>query len=79
MIEDDLRLPPYDWHTMKEDAVSNALAALRLLLCAQCIEEHVRNTQSISCYCDCHSSSRDEEHWPEHEQLVRAALEESAA
>lgn len=43
---------------------------LRKLLCEHCVAEHVSNTQSISCYCDCHSSVRDEQQY----ETTRAAI-----
>lgn len=34
-------------------------------VCPECIEDHARNTQSVSCYCRCHSSRRDDAIWQE--------------
>jgi hypothetical protein len=48
--------------------------ALRLLLCERCAEDHLSNTQSVSCYCDCHSSRRDEENLQQSLFLIRTAL-----
>lgn len=47
---------------------------LRLFMCEQCVEDHARNTQSISCYCDCHSSRRDDARWRETTAKVTAFL-----
>lgn len=47
---------------------------LKLLLCEECVEEHVRNTQSISCYCACHNSARDEANWQSVRDRILAAL-----
>lgn len=37
---------------------------LRLFFCEHCFDEHGRNPQSVSCYCDCHDSTRDYDRWP---------------
>lgn len=47
---------------------------LQLFFCAECVDEHGPNPQSVSCYCSCHSSSRDEARWPSVRDQVVAAL-----
>jgi len=47
---------------------------LHLFLCEECAENHLQNTQSVSCYCPCHSSAYDDAHWQEHLPLVMTAL-----
>lgn len=47
---------------------------LGLFFCAKCVDEHGENPQSVSCYCECHDSVRDEARWPTVRALVLAAL-----
>lgn len=57
---------PPAWEARRQD--------LLLLLCPNCVEAHIRNTQSISCYCDCHNSTRDEQQWEASRDLILEAL-----
>jgi hypothetical protein len=38
-------------------------AILAHMACPQCLDEHGENPQSVSCYCGCHHSQRDEQRW----------------
>jgi hypothetical protein len=49
---------------------------LHIFMCEDCVEEHLRNTQSVSCYCKCHSSSVDEKEFINRYQIVMKALAE---
>ncbi len=48
--------------------------SLALFFCEQCIDQHGRNPQSVSCYCSCHDSRRDEARWPSVRERVLALL-----
>ncbi len=63
---------------LKQYQAEAALQTLRTqigwFMCVECLDEHGQNTQSISCYCRCHSSSRDEKEWPARREQLREAL-----
>lgn len=62
-----------------EPALQESVAVLRLFFCDQCVDEHGENTQVVSCYCDCHSSSRDKQRWPTVRAQVLAVLSVGAS
>lgn len=58
------------WARLNEVAgeLNRAGALVRLFCCERCLDNHGSNPQSVSCYCRCHDSTRDEARWP----MVRA-------
>jgi hypothetical protein len=51
---------------------------LSYFMCEACCDEHGENPQSVSCYCGCHSSRRDEARWPTiRAEIVRVLREET--
>lgn len=51
---------------------------LSLFFCEECVDTHGSNPQSVSCYCKCHHSIRDEARWLTVRRYVLAALRERA-
>lgn len=46
--------------------------AMSHLCCDECLDEHFENPQSVSCYCRCHDSERDEVAWAEMKDHIKA-------
>jgi hypothetical protein len=47
-------------------------AVMSHLCCDDCLDEHLENPQSVSCYCSCHNSRLDEARWAEMKDHIKS-------